>query len=107
MEVLFEEEFTKNLEKYRHIRKQIKKKIDMVIKEPIKLGEPLKGPLRGFYSTPVKKNFLIIYLYCRICRKKGDDSIVACTDCNQRTDETLRFVNLGPHDKAYRGASKF
>ena len=106
MEILFEEEFTKNLESYRHIRKQIKKKIDMVIKEPIKMGEPLKGQLRGLYSTPAKKNFLIIYLYCRICRKKGDDSIVACADCNQRTDETIRFVNLGPHDKAYREAAK-
>ena len=50
MEIRFEEEFIKNLEKYRHIRKQIKKKIDMVIKEPIKMGEPLKDPLRGFYS---------------------------------------------------------
>lgn len=106
MEVIFEEEFTKNLEKYRHIRKQIKKKVDMVIKEPIKMGEPLKGVLRGFYSTPVKKNFLIIYLYCKICRKKGDDSIVVCQDCNQRADETLKFVNLGPHDKAYWEASK-
>ena len=107
MEVIFEEEFIKKLEKYRHIRKQIKNKVDMVIKEPIKMGEPLKGFLRGFYySTPVKRNFLIIYLYCKICRKKGDDSIVACQDCNQRADETLKFVNLGPHDKAYLEASK-
>lgn len=106
MEVVFEEEFVKSLERYYHIRKQIKKKVDMIIKEPIKMGEPLKGVLRGFYSTQVKKNFLIIYLYCRLCRKRGDDAIVACHDCSQRADETIKFVNLGPHDKAYSEASK-
>jgi mRNA-degrading endonuclease YafQ of YafQ-DinJ toxin-antitoxin module len=48
----------------------------MIIESPIRLGEPLKGNLRGYYSCSVRKNFLIIYLYCKICRKKGDDEVV-------------------------------
>lgn len=45
----------------------------MIIKNPVFQGEPLKGNFRGFYSTPVKKNFLIIFLYRDSCRKKSDD----------------------------------
>ncbi|MDD5233870.1 MAG: hypothetical protein PHG91_10795 [Syntrophales bacterium] len=74
----------------------------MIIQEPIALGEPLKGNFRGYYSSPVKKNFLIIYLYCGICRKKGDDEIVRCGDCKSSPDETIRFIDFGPHDRAYQ-----
>jgi hypothetical protein len=34
------------------------------------MGEPLKGNFRGYSSAPVKKNFLIIYRYCKACRLK-------------------------------------
>ena len=30
------------------------------------------------------------------------DKIVACSDCSERDDETLKFVLLSPHDEAYR-----
>jgi len=50
--------------------KAIKKKVDMIIENPVAVGEPLKGNWQGFYSCPVKRNFIIIYLYCAICRKK-------------------------------------
>ena len=75
----------------------------MIIENPIAFGEPLKGNLRGFYSCPVKKNFLIIFLYCYTCRKKGDDIIVLCNDCDRCEDETIKFIALGPHDKVYEG----
>jgi len=65
------------------------------------MGEPLKGNFRGFYSSPVKRNFIIIYLYCSICRKKGDEEYVACADCLETPDETIRFIIVGPHDVAY------
>ncbi len=44
----------------------------MILQNPIGLGEPLKGIFRGYYSVPVKKNFLVIYLYCLICRRRWD-----------------------------------
>jgi hypothetical protein len=49
----------------------------------------------------VRENFLIIYLYCKICRKKGDDEVVLCRDCDDCADETVKFVDIGPHDQAY------
>jgi len=49
----------------------------------------------------VAKNFVIIYSYCSVCRKKEDDKILLCHDCNLMSDETLRFFDVGPHDIVY------
>ena len=76
-------------------------KVLQIIAHPVELGEPLKGDFRGFYSCPVKRNFIIIYLYCAICRKKGDAEYVACEDCEATPDETVKFLIVGPHDEAY------
>ena len=65
------------------------------------LGEPLKGNWREFFSCPVGRVFNITYLHCAICRKKGDYAVVACSDCAETADETLKFVVLGPHDDTY------
>ncbi|MBM3712157.1 MAG: hypothetical protein FJW56_01780 [Actinobacteria bacterium] len=102
MNVLFSESFVKSLNKYSSLKEEIKRKVDMIIGSPVSLGEPLKGNFRGFYSTPVKKNFLIIFLYCNSCRKKGDDKIILCSDCQKYSNDTIKFVEIGPHEKAYK-----
>lgn len=102
MNVLFSDTFKESLRKFSSLKKAIKKKVDMIVENPIALGEPLKGNFRGYYSCPVRKNFIIIYLYCNICRKKGDDKIVICSDCNKCPDDTIKFVALGPHDGSYK-----
>jgi addiction module RelE/StbE family toxin len=101
MEARFEAAFVKAVKKHAAIKKIVQKKVDSIIENPIAIGEPLKGNWQGFYSCPLKRNFIIIYLYCEICRKKGDDSVVACSDCNETPDRTIKFVLLGPHDDAY------
>lgn len=101
MDIQFETAFLKAVKKHASIQKQIRKKVDMIIENPIAVGEPLKGNWRGFYSCPVKRSFIIIYLYCEVCRKKGDDEVVACADCRDTPDNTLKFVLLAPHDAAY------
>jgi len=100
MNVIFSDAFVKSLRMHSAVKKEVQSKIDRIIENPIALGEPLKGHFRGYYSSPVKKNFIVIYLYCRVCRKKGDDGVVACADCTGCPDETIKFVALGPHDKA-------
>ena len=100
MEAKFEKVFLKAVKKHSGIRKQIEQKVLQIIEHPVELGEPLKGNLRGFYSCPVKRNFIIIYLYCEICRKKGDDEYVACEDCATTPNETISFLIVGPHDEA-------
>ena len=101
MEVQCSDAFVKSLRKHSVIKKAIQNNVDMIVRNPVGRGEPLKGAFRGYYSCPVKKNFLLIYIYCKICRKKGDNTIVLCDDCINCADETLRFIELGPHDKAY------
>ena len=101
MKAEFEEEFLKGVRKHAGIKKQIEQKVRQIMGHPVELGEPLKGNLRGFYSCSVKRNFIIIYLYCTACRKKGDAEFVACSDCSATSDQTIKFVLLGPHDEAY------
>ena len=101
MEARFEAAFLKTVKKHASIKKMVKKKVDMIIENPIAFAEPLKGNWRGFYSCPVRRNFIIIYLYCELCRKKGDDAVVACSDCRETDDNTIKFVLLGPHDETY------
>lgn len=101
MEAKFENAFLKAVKKHTAIKKQVERKVRMIMEHPIAIGEPLKGNFRGFYSCPVKKNFLIIYLYCATCRKRGDDHFVACFDCADCKDDTIKFVLLGTHDDVY------
>jgi len=37
------------------------------------IGEPHKENFRDYYSCPVRRNFLIIFLNCSTRRKKGND----------------------------------
>jgi mRNA-degrading endonuclease YafQ of YafQ-DinJ toxin-antitoxin module len=101
MEVKFEKAFLKAVKKHAGVKKQIEATVKQIIEHPIELGEPLRGDLRGYYSCPIKRNLIIIYLYCHACRKKGDDPYVACSDCSETDDETLKFLIIGPHDDAY------
>jgi mRNA-degrading endonuclease YafQ of YafQ-DinJ toxin-antitoxin module len=101
MNLVFSDVFVASLKKHSAIKEAVRKKVDMIRESPVALGEPLKGNFRGYYSCPVRRNFLIIFLYCSICRKKGDDSIVLCADCQECTDDTIKYIALGPHDKAY------
>jgi mRNA-degrading endonuclease YafQ of YafQ-DinJ toxin-antitoxin module len=101
MKAKFEKLFLNGIRKHAGIKKQIEQKVRQIMKHPVELGEPLKGNLRGFYSCPIKRNFILIYLYCAACRKKGDAEFVACSDCSITADDTIKFVLLGPHDETY------
>lgn len=100
MNETYSDEFIKSLKKFSSNKKRILNKIKQILQHPMR-GEPLKYDLRGLYSVSVVKNFVIIYSYCRVCRKKEDDKILLCHDCNLMSDETLRFFDVGPHDKVY------
>lgn len=97
----FEAAFVKALKKHASIRRAVQRKIDQILEDPVAVGEPLKANLRGYYSCHVKRNFIIIYLYCEACRKKGDQGVVACPECSDTPDPTVKFVFLGAPDDAY------
>jgi hypothetical protein len=100
METLFSNAFVASLKMHATLKNAVKKQLDMIIENPIALGEPIKGNFRGFYSVQVIKRFLIIYLYCKNCRNKGDNVIVLCNDCRTTADDTIKFIALGPHDQS-------
>ncbi|MFH0959870.1 MAG: hypothetical protein V1897_14330 [Pseudomonadota bacterium] len=102
MLALFSDDFVESLKKHAALKNSVQKKVDMILAKPIAIGEPLKANLRGYYSAPVKKNFLIIYIYCRVCRGKGDEKIVRCHDCSNCDDGTVKFIELGPDDHVYK-----
>lgn len=101
MVALFSDDFVESLKKHATLKNAIRKKLDVILANPIAIGEPLKANFRGYYSAQVKKNFLIIFLYCLICRLKGDDEIVRCHDCSSCDHATVKFVELGPNDHVY------
>jgi len=101
MDETYSDDFIKSIKKFSSIKKRILNKIDKLIDDPL-MGEPLKYDLRGLYSVPVARHFIIVYAYCGMCRKKGDDQIVCCHDCNSVPDETIRFFDVGPHDSIYK-----
>lgn len=103
MKLVFSDEFVASLRKHSAIKEAVRRKVDLIALSPLALGEPLKGNFRGFYSCPVRRNFLIVFLYCATCRKKGDDGIVLCADCPDCSEDTIKFVALGPHDETYWG----
>jgi len=102
MDIRFSDAFADSVKKHASLRSAIRKKVDMIVENPIGMGEPLKGNFRGYYSCSVRRNFIIIYLYCFVCRKKKDREFVSCHDCSGCDDETIKFIALGPHDKTYR-----
>jgi len=102
MEAKLEAAFVKTLKKHAAIKKAVQNKVDMIMENPIAFGESLKGNWQGFYSCPVKRSFIMIYLYCDVCRKKGDHMVVACSDCAETPDDAIKFVLLDPHDEAYK-----
>ena len=71
MVALFSDDFVKSLKKHAALKNSVRKKVDMILANPVAFGEPLRANFRGFYSAPVKKNFIIIFLYCFICRQRG------------------------------------
>lgn len=95
-------EFVKSLQKYPSLKSSVEKKIKSLLQNPLGYGEPLKYDLEGLSSCVVKRNFIIIYVYCRECRIKNYKSINACLDCNTRPDDTIKFLTIGPHDLAYK-----
>ena len=101
MKAKVEKTFLKEVRKHAGIKKQIEQNVHQIMEHPVELGEPLKGNSRGFYSCSIKRNFIIIYMYCAACRKKGDSAFVACSDCSTTSAETIKFVLLGPHDEVY------
>lgn len=102
-QAVYEDLFVKNLRKYSSIKKYAKNKINRLLKDPYHNTEFLgdrkeKLNLIGCRSIRIDKNFRIVFVVCEECR-----SIQNCEFCfcEELPDNTIVFLTIGPHDKAY------
>lgn len=101
--VMYEEIFVHNLRRYAAVQSQIKGRVKRVLTDPYWNTEILSeagGPLdlRGCRSARVDRNFRIIFVICGECRSVPECSYCFCEGL---PDETVVFLTVGPHDRAY------
>lgn len=89
------------LAKYPHLKERFKKKKEHILKAPIQLGEPLRGNLNGLRSFPFVENFIITYIVCEECRQLQQEDINNCRDCGNIPENSVIFLDFGPHDLTY------
>jgi Txe/YoeB family toxin of Txe-Axe toxin-antitoxin module len=91
------------LNRYSSIRRYIRRHVERVLKDPYHNTEFLeditgKLNLTGCRSTRIDRNFRIIFVICEECRNMEDCEYCFCENLS---DETVVFLTVGPHDKAY------
>jgi mRNA-degrading endonuclease RelE of RelBE toxin-antitoxin system len=95
--------FEKDLAIYRSLRDRIHKKVEQISEDPYVGTERLGHPsgainLKGCRSAHVGQNFRIIFVICKECRKEPECEYCFCEGL---PDETVVFLTVGPHAKAY------
>jgi mRNA-degrading endonuclease RelE of RelBE toxin-antitoxin system len=101
--VVYEEQFRLNLRRYASVRDQIQRRAKRVLADPYASTEYLddasgKLDLRGCRSARVNRNFRIIFVICKECRHVPECQYCFCEGL---PDETVVFLTVGPHDRAY------
>ena len=92
-QAFYEDRFVQNLARYSNLRQRIRRKVEQIRRDPYtsteRLGRVAGGlDLRGCRSARVDRNFRHIKA-CQFCF------------CEGRDDETVVFLTVGPHDRAY------
>jgi mRNA-degrading endonuclease YafQ of YafQ-DinJ toxin-antitoxin module len=98
-------EFSKQAQRYRHLKKLVLNKIELLTKDPYRncKSELLIGELKGLRSARVTKLFRIIFSICEECRTKKFQKFVGCSPsiCKNMDSKTIVFLTLGPHERVY------
>ena len=102
-QAFYEDRFVRNLDRYSNLRQRIQRKIEQILANPYdrteRLGRVSGGlDLRGCRSSRIDRNFRMIFVICEECQ-----SIKECQYCfcEGRTPETVVFLTIGPHARAY------
>ena len=100
---VYEDLFVKNLSKYASLKKKAKNKIDRILENPYHSTEFLgdhRGKLNliGCRSIRIDRNFRIVFVVCEECRNIRNCEFCFC---DNMPDQTVVFLTIGPHDKAY------
>ena len=102
-QAFYESRFVRNLARYSSLRQRIQRKVEQILNDPYARTERLRQvpggfDLRGYRSVRVDRNFRGIFLICQEYRQFQDRQYPRCED---QEDETVVFLTVGPHDRAY------
>lgn len=102
-QAIYTERFVENLRRYNAIRQQIQRRVERILVDPYANTESLidasgKLNLSGCRSVRIDRNFRVIFVICEECRTFPDCEYCFCEDL---PDETVVFLTVGPHDRAY------
>ena len=102
-DAVYESRFVRNLARYSSLRQRIQRRIEQVLRDPYtateRLGRVTGGlDLRGCRSVRIDRNFRVIFVVCEECRRIRECQFCFCEG---KPDETVVFLTVGPHDRAY------
>lgn len=102
-EGIYEKLFVQNLRRYSAIKERVKNKTARILEDPYFNTEALadasgKLNLVGCRSARIDRNFRIVFVICEECRSIPECEFCLCEDF---PDNTVVFLTVGPHDKAY------
>jgi len=93
------ERFSKKLEKVKHSDPNGYKRIQQVVERLIIEPDDADGKMHGIYQGRYKKyvgrrNYRVIYYWCKICRKENHRMEKECGDCRTIPDNSVIFFDL-------------
>jgi mRNA-degrading endonuclease YafQ of YafQ-DinJ toxin-antitoxin module len=101
----FTPEFLKQAKKYRHLKKLLANKINLLKENPYTncKSELLVGELKGLRSARITKSFRVIFSICEECRTRKFQKLVGCLPsiCENTDLHNIVFLTVGPHDEVY------
>ena len=102
-QAIYEERFVQNLARYSSLRQRIRRRVEQIINDPYTRTERLRQvprgfDLRGYRSVRVDRNFWVIFLICQEYRHSQGRQYPRCEG---QDNETVVFLTVGPHDRAY------
>ncbi len=102
-QAIYEDRFVRNLARYSNLRQRIQRRVEQILEDPYARTERLgraSGGLdsRGCRSARVGRNFRIIFVICEECQHIKECQYCFCEG---RKDETVVFLTVGPHNRAY------
>lgn len=101
----FTPEFLKQAKKYRHFKKLLTQKVQLLSQNPYAncKSELLVGELKGLRSARLTKSFRLIFSICEECRARKFQQLVGCAPevCEPMDAKTIVVLTLGTHDEAY------
>ena len=102
-EAIYEKLFIRNLRRHSSLKGRIKRRVERIIENPYNNTEALADitkrlNLIGCRSARIDQNFRIVFVICEECRNLPDCEFCFCGNL---PDQTIIFLTVGPHDKAY------